>query len=443
MATGLPTTAPTDLPTPSTTSSTVDDVNTSANTGKTGGSIIDTLLKHKEVIDCSCSLQSDTTQDAATLESLEALLSLTDVVTRPTLTNTKVGISVVKLRKHPNSKIQSISNRIVNQWKQAISPNPVAPDNSVKPRGNSSGGGSSSSGGNSSTVSSTSSSSTVSSTSSSTVSSTSSSSTSSGNSSGTCSLSGGNSSGASGDTATSSACGGGGGVTSNRTSSPIVGSGEGLFAADPCCPSSPPPPPGEVLSSSSSPGGAAAGVSQDMVYRGPLSGEGVRDKARTFLWKAFIEGVPAEQRAAMNLMETCRLCAKIEESLFEKYGNCTDRQYKNQLKSIKFNLADPKNPGLNLKLYVGSVTPEEVAQMESAEMASDEKKREREKDRQESLEACQADWDLRKMRSREGQFPCGKCKGTTTVYFQMQTRSADEPMTTFVTCLNCGHRFKF
>jgi len=40
-------------------------------------------------------------------------------------------------------------------------------------------------------------------------------------------------------------------------------------------------------------------------------------------------------------------------------------------------------------------------------------------------------------------FKCGKCKENNCVYFQMQTRSADEPMTTFVTCLNCSNRWKF
>jgi DNA-directed RNA polymerase subunit M/transcription elongation factor TFIIS len=42
----------------------------------------------------------------------------------------------------------------------------------------------------------------------------------------------------------------------------------------------------------------------------------------------------------------------------------------------------------------------------------------------------------------EGQFKCGKCKSKKTTYYQMQTRSADEPMTTFVTCTGCGNRWK-
>jgi DNA-directed RNA polymerase subunit M/transcription elongation factor TFIIS len=42
----------------------------------------------------------------------------------------------------------------------------------------------------------------------------------------------------------------------------------------------------------------------------------------------------------------------------------------------------------------------------------------------------------------EGQFKCGKCKSTKTTYYQMQTRSADEPMTTYVTCKGCGNRWK-
>jgi transcription elongation factor S-II len=42
-----------------------------------------------------------------------------------------------------------------------------------------------------------------------------------------------------------------------------------------------------------------------------------------------------------------------------------------------------------------------------------------------------------------GMFKCGKCKSMKTTYYQMQTRSADEPMTTFVTCRNCNNRWKF
>lgn len=39
---------------------------------------------------------------------------------------------------------------------------------------------------------------------------------------------------------------------------------------------------------------------------------------------------------------------------------------------------------------------------------------------------------------------CGGCKRKTKCdYYQMQTRSADEPMTTFVTCLECDRRWKF
>ena len=39
-------------------------------------------------------------------------------------------------------------------------------------------------------------------------------------------------------------------------------------------------------------------------------------------------------------------------------------------------------------------------------------------------------------------YKCGKCGKRECSYYQLQTRSADEPMTTFVTCLNCGKRWK-
>jgi transcription elongation factor S-II len=39
-------------------------------------------------------------------------------------------------------------------------------------------------------------------------------------------------------------------------------------------------------------------------------------------------------------------------------------------------------------------------------------------------------------------FKCRKCHQNKTTFYQLQTRSADEPMTTFVTCLNCGARWR-
>jgi transcription elongation factor S-II len=39
-------------------------------------------------------------------------------------------------------------------------------------------------------------------------------------------------------------------------------------------------------------------------------------------------------------------------------------------------------------------------------------------------------------------FTCYKCKSKRCSYYQLQTRSADEPMTTFVTCIDCGNRWK-
>ena len=38
----------------------------------------------------------------------------------------------------------------------------------------------------------------------------------------------------------------------------------------------------------------------------------------------------------------------------------------------------------------------------------------------------------------EGLFKCERCKGKNTSYYQLQTRSADEPMTTYIQCLNCN-----
>ena len=39
-------------------------------------------------------------------------------------------------------------------------------------------------------------------------------------------------------------------------------------------------------------------------------------------------------------------------------------------------------------------------------------------------------------------FTCRKCKGNQCTYYQMQTRSADEAMTVYISCCVCGNRWK-
>ena len=47
-----------------------------------------------------------------------------------------------------------------------------------------------------------------------------------------------------------------------------------------------------------------------------------------------------------------------------------------------------------------------------------------------------------KIEASTDNFTCWKCKSKECSYYQLETRSADEPMTTFVTCINCGNRWK-
>ena len=84
---------------------------------------------------------------------------------------------------------------------------------------------------------------------------------------------------------------------------------------------------------------------------------------------------------------------------------------------------------------------EELVRLPPEELASDARKQDNSKIREAALFEAERGQNLKK--ATTDQFQCGKCKQRKTIYYQMQTRSADEPMTTFVSCVNCGNRWKF
>mmetsp|Transcript_64215 Transcript_64215/g.171904 ORF Transcript_64215/g.171904 Transcript_64215/m.171904 type:complete len:449 (+) Transcript_64215:144-1490(+) len=132
----------------------------------------------------------------------------------------------------------------------------------------------------------------------------------------------------------------------------------------------------------------------------------------------------------------------IEHSMFRYFGKDEENvRYTSKARSILFNLRDPKNPDLRRRVLAGALQPERLTLMDSPEMASDALKRER---RLYSSLALQASMygSLDEQYAATDLFHCRKCHQRKCTYFQLQTRSADEPMTTFVHCLNCNNRWK-
>ncbi|XP_044524658.1 transcription elongation factor A protein 3 [Gracilinanus agilis] len=118
----------------------------------------------------------------------------------------------------------------------------------------------------------------------------------------------------------------------------------------------------------------------------------------------------------------------------------TDMKYRNRVRSRISNLKDPRNPNLRRNVLCGAISTSLIARMTAEEMASDELKELR---NAMTLEAIREHQMAKTGGTTTDLFQCNKCKKKNCTYNQVQTRSADEPMTTFVLCNECGNRWKF
>ena len=77
--------------------------------------------------------------------------------------------------------------------------------------------------------------------------------------------------------------------------------------------------------------------------------------------------------------------------------------------------------------------------MSHDELKSAERKEEDKELQKENMRMAQAPQEEKSISSS---LQCSKCKQYKVSYSQAQTRSADEPMTTFCECMSCGKRWK-
>ncbi|XP_040007767.1 transcription elongation factor A protein 2 isoform X1 [Xiphias gladius] len=167
----------------------------------------------------------------------------------------------------------------------------------------------------------------------------------------------------------------------------------------------------------------------------PVTTDSVRNKCRELL----VAALQTDDDHKTIGVDCDHLAAQIEEQIFQEFKS-TDMKYKTRLRSRISNLKDQKNPDLRRNVLCGNISPQRIACMTAEEMASAELKQIREALTKESIREHQ----LSKVGGSEtDMFICNKCHGKSCTYTQVQTRSADEPMTTFVLCNSCGNRWKF
>tara|TARA_E500000178_G_C16724765_1_gene618797 strand:- start:37 stop:558 length:522 start_codon:yes stop_codon:yes gene_type:complete len=149
-----------------------------------------------------------------------------------------------------------------------------------------------------------------------------------------------------------------------------------------------------------------------------------------------------------NIIKNNKISTNLEKGIFNySLKQCEEKKlikkwsneyfiiiYIQKLKTILFNLS---NEGLYNRIVNKEVKSHEIAFMSHQELRPDlwdellELKKIKDENKfKPNIEASTDD------------FTCGKCKSKKCTFYQLQTRSADEPMTTFVTCLDCGNRFK-
>ncbi|XP_039595351.1 transcription elongation factor A protein 3 isoform X4 [Polypterus senegalus] len=166
-----------------------------------------------------------------------------------------------------------------------------------------------------------------------------------------------------------------------------------------------------------------------------LTGNSIRDKCIEMLAAALkTEDTYKEYGSNCDSM-----ASEIEDYIYQEI-KAIDMKYKNRVRSRISNLKDAKNPNLRRNVLSGAIELSKFANMTAEEMASDEMKNLRNMLTQEAIREHQM---AKTGGTATDLFQCAKCKKKNCTYNQVQTRSADEPMTTFVLCNECGNRWKF
>ena len=155
---------------------------------------------------------------------------------------------------------------------------------------------------------------------------------------------------------------------------------------------------------------------------------------------------------AKTQKQLCLSRASEVEGAIDTWSKGVKQVYTEKVRSLVFNLK--KNGQIRDQVIFGQISSEQLTTMSAEELQTEEKAKERDATVKKLQDSRRLDWEranekkINDMCGIKGDllkaslFTCGRCKSTKTTSTQKQTRSADEPMTVFVLCMNCGNRWK-
>ncbi|EPE24522.1 Elongation factor TFIIS 2 [Glarea lozoyensis ATCC 20868] len=130
---------------------------------------------------------------------------------------------------------------------------------------------------------------------------------------------------------------------------------------------------------------------------------------------------------------------EVEKAAYESHkGDNSD--YRAKLRSLFQNLKNKDNRELGIQVLSGDILPSKFVVMTHDELKSAKRIEEDKKLNYENMKMAQVPMAEK---SISDALRCGRCGQKKVSYSQAQTRSADEPMTTFCECTVCGNRWKF
>ncbi|OJD19793.1 transcription elongation factor S-II [Emergomyces pasteurianus Ep9510] len=130
---------------------------------------------------------------------------------------------------------------------------------------------------------------------------------------------------------------------------------------------------------------------------------------------------------------------EVELSAYNAFGPETKEQYRTKMRSLFQNLKNKSNPGLRVRVLSNEVTADKFVRMTHDELKSDAQREEERRIHKENMDKAMV---AKAERSVSTSLQCGKCGQRKVTYTEAQTRSADEPMTLFCTCVVCGKSWR-